>query len=62
MVDTDIRSFDSFMWSTRSNPTIDQNQAEHGGVALPRVVLRRLDCALASTKYAVVCLAEEAGA
>jgi hypothetical protein len=50
MVDTDIRSLGIFVCS------------EHGEGALPRVVLRRLDCVITSTKDAVVSLVEEVGA
>ena len=51
---TDIKTLGAFVWSIAETLRGDFRQSEYGKVILPFVVLRRLDCILASTKPAVL--------
>lgn len=51
----------SFIWSVADLLRGDFKAHEYGQVVLPLVVLRRLECALAPTKQAVVSKAEQLG-
>jgi type I restriction enzyme M protein len=51
----------SFIWSVADLLRGDFKAHEYGQVVLPLVVLRRLECALAPTKQAVVAKAEQLG-
>lgn len=53
-----IKSLSSFVWSIAEILRGDFKQSEYGNVVLPFVVLRRLDCILASSKQAVLETAE----
>lgn len=53
-----IKSLSSFVWSIAEVLRGDFKQSEYGNVVLPFVVLRRLDCILASSKQAVLKTAE----
>ncbi len=54
----DINSLGSCIWSIGETLKGDFKQSEYGKVVLPFVVLRRLDCTLASTKPELLNLAE----
>ena len=53
-ISANIKSLSSFVWSVADILRGDFKQSEYGKVVLPFVVLRRLDCILASTKDAVL--------
>lgn len=54
MSSNDIRNLGSFVWSIAETLRGDFKQSEYGKVILPFVVLRRLDCILEETKFAVL--------
>jgi type I restriction enzyme M protein len=58
MSNNDIKSLGAFVWSVAELLRGDFKQSEYGKVILPFVVLRRLDCILASTKDAVLDIAK----
>jgi type I restriction enzyme M protein len=51
---SDIRNLSGFVWSIAETLRGDFKQSEYGKVILPFVVLRRLDCILASSKETVL--------
>jgi type I restriction enzyme M protein len=58
MATQDTNSLGSFIWSIAELLRGDVKPSEYARIILPFVVLRRLDCVLASTKDAVIAAAE----
>src|SRR5437899_10233335 len=49
-----IRNHAAFIWSVADRLRGDYKQSEYGKVILPLTVIRRLDCVLEPTKFAVL--------